>query len=220
MTTRTGYEELETEIKQWILDGDVFNREPFLSRGKEEDPMLKAWVKKGGLLVHDAVYIFKLYFESHTTRDFNPLLVLLRNGADVNTLNHHKATPLHVAARTDNLTLVLILFAQGCHLHAENMHGSTALHNAAREGSTSTVSFLIEHGCLINQLTDDGDTPLHQAVRKNKVDNVRVLILAGADINIKNNRGEKPRRLQCQPFVQRAFDDAMQERDKQGECLN
>ena len=217
MTTRTGYEELETEIKQWILDGDVFKREPFLSRGKEEDPMLKAWVQKGGLLVHDAVYIFKLYFESHTTSDFNPLLELLRNGADVNTRNYDKATPLHVAARTGNTTLVLLLFAQGCNLHAENMHGSTALHNAAREGSKSIVSFLIAHGCLINQLTDDGDTPLHQAVRKNKVDNVRVLILAGADINIKNNRGEKPRRLQCLPFVQRAFDAAMQERNERRE---
>jgi ankyrin repeat protein len=217
MTTRTGNEELEKDIKQWILDGIFFKREPFLSRGKEEDPMLKAWVQKGGLLVHDAVYIFKLYFESHTTSDFNPLLELLRNGADVNTRNYDKATPLHVAARTGNTTLVLLLFAQGCNLHAENMHGSTALHNAAREGSKSIVSFLIAHGCLINQLTDDGDTPLHQAVRKNNPENVRVLILAGADVNIKNYRGEKPRRVGCFKSTKKTFDDAMQERNERRE---
>jgi len=143
---------------------------------------------------------------------FTQVKLLLQKGVDVDPRNQHSATPLHVAAKYNNLSLVNLLVAHGADLEAMNLHGATPLHNACREGSPEIVSYLIHNGSNINAMTRDQDTPLHQAVHKNKIDNMVILILAGANTDIKNWRGEKARKIKCLPETKKAYADALEKR--------
>ena len=172
---------------------------------------IEGWVHSGGVLLHEAI-------QQSSTLPVKEIItlvdLLLKQGVNVDVRNEHQATPLHVAAKSDNLVLVCHLVAKGADLEAENMHRATPLHNASREGFREIVSYLIFAGSNIDALTDDEDTPLHQAVRKNKVDNVKTLILAGANTQIKNLRKEYARRVQCSPQTKLAYHNALFEKEE------
>ena len=168
------------------------------------------WILNGESLLHHTV---RELVESPRPTRITQVQLLLQKGVNVDPRNQHDATPLHVAAKYDNLSVVKLLVTHRADLEAMNMHGATPLHNACREGSPAIVSHLIRSNSNIDATTPiERDTPLHQAVRKNKIHNMVTLILAGANTDIKNCRKEKARRIQCLPATKQAYDNALREK--------
>ena len=146
------------------------------------------------------------------TPNQDQVYLLMEFRANVNACNTNLATPLHIAARANNLTVVDLLFVNGTDLEAPNIVGGSPLHNACREGTARIVEYLIHKGSSMCARTVDGDTPLHQAIRANNLDTIAVLIKAGADTRVKNNWGYIPGKQKCLPetkvFLARQIDDA------------
>jgi ankyrin repeat protein len=121
--------------------------------------------------------------------------LLLEGKADISAINFTDATPLHIAARSNNSGVVTRIVNQCSNevqatalVNMRNTLGGSPLHNACREGIPEVVKSLINFGSMINATTLNGDTPLHQAVFHNKTDNITILIEHGADITIQNNK--------------------------------
>ena len=203
---------LKADIEEWVLCGGLLLHATVdESDGFEEiEDEIEAWVRSGGVLLHEAI-------QESSKLPVGEIIamvdLLLKQGVDVDVRNENEATPLHVAARYDNLVLVVHLVAKGADLEAENKHKATPLHNASREGSREVVSYLIHAGSDIDAMTEDEDTPLHQAVRKNKVDNVKALILAGANLKIKNSTGYYAKKLKCEKGTKDAYNAAVFEKE-------
>jgi ankyrin repeat protein len=139
---------------------------------------------------------------------------LLDNGASVNARNTHKATPLHIAARSTKLEAVELLFRHGADKEARNFLGATPLHNACREGSPEIVAYLIEQGCKIDAVTLEIETPLHQAVHRDRLEIISMLVKHGADTRIKSNRGGREQvatQVQCKPETKKFLGDAIRD---------
>ena len=139
-------------------------------------------------------------------------------------------TPLHFAARNNEVSVVLALVKVGADPNARDERGRTPLHFAAfksndavvsalveagadpnardEEGQTPTmVSALVEAGFDPNAQNEKGATPLHFAVLMSNAAMVVALIKAGADPNVQNQEGQTPRDL-----AQR-YDDALKGTD-------
>jgi len=102
--------------------------------------------------------------------------VLLDAGANPNTSNADKTTPLMVAAgvdmwnpgedggaQTDDepeaLEAVKMLVALGNDINARNDRGETPLHGAAYRGANSVVEFLVKNGAKTDARSEQGWTP-------------------------------------------------------------
>ena len=92
-------------------------------------------------------------------------------------------TPLHVASRTGQSTVVRALLDAGADPHAATSSGATPLHLAAQAGSAEAVAALLDHGADVNvQEHTWGQTPLMFAAASNRVGPVNVLMERGAEL--------------------------------------
>jgi len=76
---------------------------------------------------------------------------LVKHGANVNCKTTF-GTPLHYAAREDDVSLARLLVEHGADVNAKNDEGKTPLHFAKRNGCTAVAKYLTEQGgkdCVI-----------------------------------------------------------------------
>jgi ankyrin repeat protein len=107
---------------------------------------------------------------------------LLREGAEVNTPDHHGSTPLVQAATSGHLAMVRFLVEHGADLNARIYDGRTALNLATTNGRAAVVEYLLGVGCDPNE-PGAGFTPLMVAADHNFYALAKLLIRAGADVN-------------------------------------
>jgi ankyrin repeat protein len=138
--------------------------------------------------------------------------LLLSYSVNINALNEDHATPLHIAVRADNNSVISLLIKAGAELEVKNRFGATPLHNACRDGSNWTVEHLIHAGAKITAQTDRGQTPLHQAVYRGDVGIIRTLILAGADPNARDFKSNKAVKLTSSEDIRRVVSVALLEK--------
>ncbi len=119
----------------------------------------------------------------------------LENGADVNTRNEYKETPLIVAASHGDLWgnvwigAVKLLIKNGADVNARMVGNGTALMLAANRGYSVVVKLLIEKGADINAKDDNGWTALMLAANGGYIDTVRILLENRADVNVRAKDG-------------------------------
>ena len=119
---------------------------------------------------------------------------LLQEGADPNTADRDRVTPLHLGAgRTDGAEVVERLLAAGATPHARDSERSqTPLHLAVQSDSPEAVNYLLKANANPNAPDTDGATPLHYAASNRSPDVAQALVKAGADPNARDNAGRTP----------------------------
>ncbi len=134
------------------------------------------------LLAHDKVKIDDVTEKGRTALYFaarvsNVIAVrkLLEKGANPNIGDKDGLTPLHLAARSDTITVNIdaILEAQKAgkqsHVDENKSHnGWTALHHAADSSNEIMAEHLIDMGADVHSRDNEGLTPLHVAALKAK----------------------------------------------------
>ena len=112
---------------------------------------------------------------------------LIDVGADVDSLDDIRFTPLFEAARHGHISTARRLLKAGAnvnHRASEHALSLTPLHLAAIGGSTEAVSLLLEHGAQIDALGRTGATPAFWAMQEGNFDVVVQLLENGSDPTI------------------------------------
>ncbi|KAL9965871.1 hypothetical protein ACROYT_G029725 [Oculina patagonica] len=124
---------------------------------------------------------------------------LIEGGADVNLMDRHGQTALHLACQDGNVNCVYAIRdvtksnRVEIRLDLKNFQGCSALHVATLKGSQPLVETLIDMGADINdQDSNSGRTPLHHAVETGKYHVAEYLISRGADVNKVTYAGNTP----------------------------
>ena len=95
---------------------------------------------------------------------------LVSKGADVNAKSGYGSTPLHDAAKGENIEIVKLLVSKGADVNAKAKRGETPLHEAASDGNIEIVKFLVSKGADVNAKTESGKTPRDVAKQHNKIE--------------------------------------------------
>lgn len=119
-----------------------------------------------------------------------PILDLLKKGADVNQVTGTGQTVLCAASMLGKSNAVKVLIDNGAQLL------DNCLVSAVANGHADIVTMFLDRGKSPNLLTGETqDTLLHLAVRSGYVDITELLVSRGADPSIKNEDGQTPRDL-------------------------
>ena len=93
-----------------------------------------------------------------------PLLAHAHANVNIQGLKHKKATPLHIAAKGDQVQALQALLAAGAAVDATDRDGSTALHYAAAAGARRALRVLLTDGQADPEIENlAGHTALHFA---------------------------------------------------------
>lgn len=120
-------------------------------------------------------------------------IALLAQKADPNGAGPDGTTPLHWAARNDDVSLVKRLIGAGANVQAANRYGVTAIALACESGSAAVVDTLIAAGVSADATGPYGETALHTCARAGHVDAAKVLLARGAPVDPGESwRGQTP----------------------------
>ncbi|XP_025203710.1 death-associated protein kinase 1-like isoform X2 [Melanaphis sacchari] len=120
--------------------------------------------------------------------------VLLDRGTSVCAKDINGNTPLHLATKNNNISVIKsLLFLQPNVAYEQNNNGDIPMHIACRYGYLECVMKLVEHNVTMDMVNENLDTPLLVAI-KEKHENVAIYLLHNAPGNLEifNNEGNAP----------------------------
>ena len=128
----------------------------------------------------------------HAVRNGNREMVqlVLGVGADVNSRNESKETPLMMLGEEATADIVWDLINAGAKLELKDEEGDTALINAAMEKNLPVLTALLHAGAKVDVKNNEGQTALIVAASNNQRPNIKALIRAGADMNARDKKGK------------------------------
>ncbi|XP_064635379.1 putative ankyrin repeat protein RF_0381 [Lineus longissimus] len=116
---------------------------------------------------------------------------LLLLGCDVNKNNEDGESPLSLAIRKKNVTMIILLIEAGSNVsNDQSKLGDLPLCDAVRFNWFSVVEKLLEFGAEVNALNYDCDSALHLSVSLGHRKMTGLLLAHGADPLAYNNNGE------------------------------
>ena len=116
--------------------------------------------------------------------------VLLKNGADVNSVTKLGATPLFLAASSGAYDVVKALLSYMPDLELTLADGASALIGGIRAGNAEVVRLLLEAGANINRQSERKQFPLQFAVDRNMIDVLRVLMEYSPKLDLVDDDGD------------------------------
>jgi len=132
-----------------------------------------------------------------TTGDLELLQKLLADGGDLNVVDEHGNTPLHIAAGDGDLPMLEAILPLA-DLAAANKLGYSALHLAIYWQQYDVSLRLLESGAEVNAIDNDGELPIHLAVRAEDLVSVRLLVAAKGCTTMPNEKGSSALELATQ----------------------
>jgi ankyrin repeat protein len=117
---------------------------------------------------------------------------LVVKGADINSSNYEKATPLHYAVANGEKDAAEIILLIGGDANAKDINGKTPLLVAIEEGNLEIADVLIRYGAMTSEGDHSGLTPLHFAVKNNDFYITDMLLYYNTDPNISDKKGDTP----------------------------
>jgi ankyrin repeat protein len=115
--------------------------------------------------------------------DRDAIRALLKDPAEVKSVEPDGTTPLHWAARSDDVETARLLLKAGADAKAANRYGVTPLSLAAVNGSVSMIDALLAAGADANSVITRGQTVLMTAARTGNPAAVKALLDRGASVN-------------------------------------
>lgn len=103
------------------------------------------------------------------------------------TVDPDGTTPLHWAARHNDLKTAEALIKAGADVKAANRYGVTPMYLAAMNGSAPMLRLLLDSGVDPNSANPGGETALMTAARTGKIDAVKLLLDRGAAVDAKDS---------------------------------
>ena len=124
------------------------------------------------------------------------LATLIKNGANINTADSRKITPIMIAAYNGNYELVKLLIESFADINKEDTHENSPLFLATKMGHLKVVDLLLEHKANFNLSSEGGihherESLLHAAVENNRHEILELFLKKDADPN-QTNTGDKP----------------------------
>ncbi len=132
---------------------------------------------------------FSPFYNAICRGDFESADVLLKAGADMNSIEWDGSTVLRKAVGMQRPDTVRYLLAHGADVNKTCQGCATALGDATDPEMTV---LLLQAGADPNRSTAQGDTPLMNAARSQRVKQAQLLLDAGADPNVYTNYGATP----------------------------
>jgi len=131
-------------------------------------------------------YLMKATFDGNLAQ----VQGLVAKGANVNSVDEKKRTPLIMAAYKGHTAVVEFLYGKGANINAIDSSGQNALMHACRTSSNETAAFLLKNGVEVNvQEKKRGVSALMIAAASGDVALVRMLLDHGADANLTDKFG-------------------------------
>jgi ankyrin repeat protein len=122
--------------------------------------------------------------------DLDTANLLLGAGADANTANDFRMTPLSEACINANSAFVRLLLKSGANPNTPIATGETPLMTCAKSGSADAVRMLIEYGAAVNAKEPaQNQTALMWAASERHPDVVKAFIDAHADLTANTKQG-------------------------------
>ena len=122
--------------------------------------------------------------------DLQTAELLVRAGADTNTANDFKMTPLSQACTNASSAMVTLLLQAGANPNARIATGETPLMTCARTGNADAVAMLLVHGADVNgKEPTQNQTALMWAAAEQHPKVLQTLIGAKADLRAQTKRG-------------------------------
>ncbi|NXI56470.1 ANK2 protein, partial [Chloroceryle aenea] len=112
-------------------------------------------------------------------------------------LHFNGYTPLHIAAKKNQMQIATTLLNYGAETNILTKQGVTPLHLASQEGHTDMVTLLLEKGSNIHVATKTGLTSLHLAAQEDKVNVAETLTKHGANQDAQTKLGYTPLIVAC-----------------------
>jgi len=105
--------------------------------------------------------------------------VLVRYGADVNSVSDTGSTPVRSACFMTHLDIVRLLVSHNADIQKPNFNGGTCLINSVQ--SVELCEFLLQHGANVNAQDIQCKTALHYAIQEHRFETTKLLLNFGAD---------------------------------------
>ena len=93
----------------------------------------------------------------------NAVLSLIERGADINSADGERYTPLHCACLRGHTDVALLLLDRGADIHSITGNGGTPLHSACHKGHTDIALALVRAGANTLAKNENDKTPLYYA---------------------------------------------------------
>ena len=127
-----------------------------------------------------------------SSRHLGCIEILLKEGANIDTLDGNNQTMLVHAVQNGYLDITETLIALGADVNVKNCAGEGLVYIAARANHIQLITLIIKGGAPKNEVDVEGNTAVHHCAANRNIDILRLLAFSGAELNLCNHNNDTP----------------------------